>query len=478
MRLCSLSLLPLPLLLSASCSSSSTTVAATTPPPTVAAASAPAVVPGVVPATTLAVPAVAVPIGSSQAALKLNEAAVRRVVEQWLAAQNTGTFASYEALYAERFNGVKRVGAVVRTYDRAGWLTDRRRMFTAPMQVTATDVVITVDTGSAEVRLTQTFAQKSFKDSGSKKLLIIDSSQGLKIAREEMLQSQTAVAVAEVMPILRVAGADYVVLSTQVAPAQGSFEALGRGTGYDYSGRRKVSLSSQDPTGRRGQTISVYPGGRQCKLVDVYTLGFGTPHFSTSRVWQTGDTDGDGVADEKPMPFAEQNENAIVSEMLAGQLDACPGDVALTAPGVEWRAVDDKGVARLAAQAFIKNAGVQQAQTEFAAQGATSMWYGAKDGADTKTAVFESNGRRIVVVGASAHGGGCGDFSASAFLVFEVVDKKLVARGETVGMPSVAVALDGQSLPVLVVESKLTVPTNKAYLDTREIDFGYQDCPC
>ena len=469
MRTLSWLLLPLPLLFSASCSSSSATHGATAPPQTIAAA-VPATV--VVPATP--VPPNVIPTVSTA----LTDAAVRTVVEQWLAAQNTGNFVQYEELYAERFNGTKRVGAVVRTYDRVGWIKDRERMFTAPMQVSAADLVVTIEAGSAAVRLTQTFAQKAFKDSGSKELLIVETPQGLKIAREELLQSKPAVVIANAMPILRVGSADYVVLSTEVPTPQGRFEALGHGNGYDFSGRRKVSLSTQDPTGRRGQMLTVYPGGMACKLAELYSLGFGTPHFMTTQGWRSGDIDGDGVVEQKPMPLDQQNENGIVSEMLAGHIEQCPGVVALTAPGVEWRAVNDKAVERLAARAFTKQADVQKAQAEFVEQGKTSQWYGAKSGADTQTSVFESQGRKIVVVGASVNSGGCGDFSASVFLVFEVVGNKLVARGETVGMPSVAVAFDARSLPILVIESRLTVPSDKGYADTSEINFGYQDCPC
>ena len=102
------------------------------------------------------------------------------------------------------------------------------------MQVTAVNVVITLEASSAVMQLTQTFAQKAFKDNSSQELLILDSRQGLKIAREEMLPSKPAVAVANVMPMLRGAGADYVVLSTEVPTPQGRFEALGGGPGYDF----------------------------------------------------------------------------------------------------------------------------------------------------------------------------------------------------------------------------------------------------
>src|SRR5438105_2725239 len=51
------------------------------------------------------------------------------LVERWQAAQNKGDFAAYQALYATAFRGVRRSGARVSEFDRAGWLADRERMF-------------------------------------------------------------------------------------------------------------------------------------------------------------------------------------------------------------------------------------------------------------------------------------------------------------------------------------------------------------
>ena len=58
----------------------------------------------------------------------------KAIVERWLAAQNAGDFAAYEALYAKKFQGTRRSGNKVVTLDRAGWMRDRKRMFKAPMK--------------------------------------------------------------------------------------------------------------------------------------------------------------------------------------------------------------------------------------------------------------------------------------------------------------------------------------------------------
>ncbi len=456
------------------------------------APSTPALAPSIVtpvtapPAPNATSPSVSPPVNSPvnsparPVVATVDAAAVRALFDRWLAAQNAGTFDVYSSLYAERFNGTKRVGRVARTYDRKGWLADRGRMFTAPMQVTAANLEITTSSQSATVTFTQTYAQKSFRDVGTKQLVVLATPDGLKITREEMMASAPAVAVDDVMPVLKVAGEYYIALSDTApdAPA-GAFESLGGGQGYDYSGRRKVSLTAADPTGRRGQEFFMYPGGARCKVSDVYDIAFGTPHFMTSQAWRTGDTDGDGVADEKPLAEAEQNEQGVNAHMLAGTVDkTCAGELALVSPGVEWTTVVDAGLEKRAVRAFAADASVKDAQEKFAAEGKTGTWYEQNTG-DVNAVIFSDGRRKLVVVGAAWQSGGCGDFSATIYLVYEVVGTRLLPRGETVGLPSLAVATDAKRLPVLVIDTSLSSPdASGSYEYTRTIDWGYQDCPC
>src|SRR5687768_9879292 len=50
------------------------------------------------------------PAPAAAAAAGVDETSARALVESWLKAQNTGDFASYESLYAQRFDGEKRAG--------------------------------------------------------------------------------------------------------------------------------------------------------------------------------------------------------------------------------------------------------------------------------------------------------------------------------------------------------------------------------
>jgi len=119
-----------------------------------------------------------------------DQAAVRAVVLAWLDAQNRGQFAAYEALYASKFQGVRRSGPRTRRFNRAGWLQDRKRMFTTPMQVTYVPGSVRVSGAVAIVEGPQTWSSGSYKDAGQKRLLLFREKDAWKIAREEMLQSQ------------------------------------------------------------------------------------------------------------------------------------------------------------------------------------------------------------------------------------------------------------------------------------------------
>jgi hypothetical protein len=69
------------------------------------------------------------PAPTKPGATKPLESDARALLASWEAAQNAGDFAAYERLYAKRFTGVKRSGPRTRSFARAGWLEDRKRMF-------------------------------------------------------------------------------------------------------------------------------------------------------------------------------------------------------------------------------------------------------------------------------------------------------------------------------------------------------------
>lgn len=116
------------------------------------------------------------------------EAAARATLARWQAAQNTGDFDGYAALYAPAFAGVKRVGKTTKKMNRAAWLKDRKAMFKAPMSVGTADVKVTLAPAGPVLELTQTWSSGAFADTGQKRMTF--SADGLSIVAEEMLSSR------------------------------------------------------------------------------------------------------------------------------------------------------------------------------------------------------------------------------------------------------------------------------------------------
>ena len=124
-------------------------------------------------------------------AVGANETDARALVEFWVVAQNRGWFEEYQAFYAADFVGLRRSGSTERTFDRAGWMAYRTRLFKRPMTVAVDE--INVSRGEGEtlvVLLRQSFRQGNYEDEGRKRLVLCPSPQGLRIAREEVLESR------------------------------------------------------------------------------------------------------------------------------------------------------------------------------------------------------------------------------------------------------------------------------------------------
>ena len=132
---------------------------------------------------------------------KVATADVEARIADWVASQNEGDFARYSGHYAERLTGVKRVGARTYRYDRAGWLSDRERMFKKKMTVKAQGVQVTPSARSAVARFTQHWSSGTYSDVGPKQLVFMLRDDGsLAISREEMLSSKIVDAAAEAGP--------------------------------------------------------------------------------------------------------------------------------------------------------------------------------------------------------------------------------------------------------------------------------------
>ncbi len=129
-------------------------------------------------------------LATSAFAAEISEADVKTFLNEWLAAQNTGSYSNYAAIYADNFTGIRRTGTSTYNLNRENWLKDRKKMFKKKMVVEATDPEIKLAGTTASVKFEQTWASGTYKDKGDKLLNLALENGKLKITREEMLFSK------------------------------------------------------------------------------------------------------------------------------------------------------------------------------------------------------------------------------------------------------------------------------------------------
>ena len=131
------------------------------------------------------------PTPEAVATITLTEQSVDDVMNRWLAAQNNQDFAMYQNLYAEDFIGAKRTPTKTKTYRRAGWLADRRRLFdhTRRLNVRLDNKTVTLHSDWAEVSFDQYFRSQTYSDWGPKVIRVRLNSSGPQIFYEELLVS-------------------------------------------------------------------------------------------------------------------------------------------------------------------------------------------------------------------------------------------------------------------------------------------------
>jgi ketosteroid isomerase-like protein len=247
------------------------------------------------------------PIVSAQptrttATAQTREREVQALLDRWLAAQNAGNFDDYQALYADKFQGVRRSGTRTRSLDRAGWMTDRGRMFRKPMVVALSDVKISLGAGGAHVHFVQTWESGKYKDVGPKRLLLVegkqDDKQGWRIAQEEMLSSTVQRTYKTGQDFLLVYGGAP-VLSADVD------ESWGRGarTLQGVVGHQAVNEAKLPDELRRWKDEKLELFDKQGQRCTARVSGFELTaeaewHFGTVQSWNNGEVPKSEISDE------------------------------------------------------------------------------------------------------------------------------------------------------------------------------------
>jgi hypothetical protein len=434
------------------------------------------------------------PAGSGSAAVAdpppratLAEADVRAVVDAWLAAQNAGDFAAYQALYAARMDGIKRAKGQTWRFDRDGWLADRERMFARPMKVEAKDVTVArLGAVTAEVELIQTFAQGTFSDEGPKHLLIVKEGAALRIAREEMLASRAVVAIGTGSIFLVDRGSGDLYLRT------GGDWAWGRGPrdldlGEPVFVTQDAKRAPADVAAWQGKSIDGYAAdGTRCamQIGDLYLKNGRTPHFGDRHIW-LGHAGDDPYSDDQIA-----DDVAGGSPYLLGTLThdpACkPVFATAGAPPVFFPVTPDVALEQAVVKAFRRLDEYKSIQASYEDFGHNGTW------AIPDVRIFGAPGGPRYAWASASEGDGCGDFEGHLWAFW-----KVTAAGRLVAMP----AGFGHWEPVAVFDSDgdgrveiVATGTGMARLDTFEgylveddaggltaeveITYSYGDCSC
>jgi hypothetical protein len=389
---------------------------------------------------------------------RMDQAAAKGLVERWLAAQNTQDFAAYQALYAKKFDGIKRAGARTRTFNRKSWLADRQRMFAKPMTVSADQITVQATLAMARVRFNQSFTLGRFHDEGPKELLLVLEAGRPVIAREEMLSS----ALGQQPP--RDDGILFVVPGGVLLPL-GADTSWSRepprllpGKPGDYAATRAVDLATAPAPARawQGRTVH-FPGGCTATIKTLALLVRAVPPDIVTEYW-SGRTDesGDPIEHGKRAPAAEIARSlwGMAPVELIGVLDqACPdARWATTATGTPAAATlttlkPGQPGGRAALALVKRHAAYRKLQAEYDDQQAeqgerTGPW-------DDTLAIrqIEGAGQSLIVVTVSRFGG-CGGFDGGLTFVFaRAAGDKLTLLNEPAAEPAwnvdAAADLDG-----------------------------------
>ncbi len=355
----------------------------------------------------------------------LDEPGVKALVGAWLAAQNAGDFAAYERLYAPRFTGVKRAGERETTFDREGWLTDRKSMVARPMSVEAARVDLRVTPRGASAELEQTWSSATYRDVGVKRFVIVPTPEGPRIAREEMVSSRVAGAEARPGPgDVLVVHRDGLILDARADEGWASGPSRLAEAGHVVYRDVHESKLPAGVKAWKGRAVRAFSAdGSACTTqVNGFSLRAEVvPHFGMVQQWRGEPGRPPASADA----IAQEVWELAGSEgkVLVGKLNpTCSGSVfALgtdkTLPLVATKTAPTPELREAATSAFRALPSYQRIQTQFVSYGKNGPWELSESDA-LQLSLFSAANEPVLVVVAARAGAGCGNFYGALTAVF------------------------------------------------------------
>ncbi len=428
---------------------------------------------------------------------KIDEARARARLDRWLAAQNQGDFEAYQSCYAARVDGVKRVGNRVSRFDRAGWLKDRKRMFKKKMVVEMSDLQLTTTSTTARARFTQKWASGKYEDVGPKEILLVEEGDQLRIAHEEMLESNItraphgAGSADGLYFVDEIDGHPYLILEPAGEIAHGTPELVEKGG--PYAARASVAEAdlSADVGSWKGR--EVVSGDCRLKVTGFVLVDRVIPHFGAVQQWEGSEED-----DQEPASDGQIAADVFGSGEVRvfGRLEgACdPGPFVRDAARPAWltaEPVKDQDLSDRMIAAFRKLPGYREIGKRYTEEVGNPDPAGWEDHQSSAvTAVLyrhPKTGKITGLVGVST-GIGCGDFEGSLWALFEA-DAKGRLKPINPNLPlgydahvEAAIDLEGDGTLEWVIEDR--VPAEDWFVirsdgeRLREVDVAYHDCPC
>ncbi len=425
-------------------------------------------------------------------AAAVDEAGARKLVDAWLAAQNSGDLPAYEAVYAAKLEGIKRVGARTWRFDRAGWLADRKRMFKHPMTVAVRDVTVRGGATAATVDFVQTFSQGKFKDEGPKHLVLVRGPSGFQIAREEMLRSDVggpaANGKASAYVVLVIDKQPYVVIAADADEAWGTGRPRGP---FEEMHKLATMDASKAPMAATwaGRAMKVFAhDGTSCDATvgALKLVAGGTPHFGEVQIWN-GDPN---MSDDGRTWSAAERTRAVwglSTPYLVAQLTvsgACqpviavdPASAAVVFAPVPATAPDPAAVA-----AFRKLPAYADLQRDF-----TETYEGKGEWATEPAVVAHAAGGRRFVVVSATEGSGCGEFLGQLSVIFEDKSGTLTPVPGPDGFLRVDLIVDTDGDGAIEVVGAIEdysmvtghfVPAAGSFTPAIAVSFPNNDCGC
>ncbi len=436
-------------------------------------------------------------VADAPTAAIIAQADVQQLVDEWLAAQNSGDLGSYLGLYAARFEGVKRSGERVVRMHREGWVADRTKMFVKKMTVTADNVSITTTPTTAQVTLTQTWAAGTYKDVGPKLLVVVKEAGALRIAREEMLAStledvkRLPFHTPEQFAFVIQDGGTRIVLDVapQTSWAVGAAQLLADTD--PFTTRKAVDAAKLPATlaAWTGKKVRLYgPAGPVCEatLGSLALVGRVIPHFGEVARWH-------GTADDGARPLSKPQIASSAWDLAA----AAPRSGIVLAADISYPQGDCKTAlwAQLASEPERKVAAAEAAPPELARRllaalrklpeykriQATSETPAPWDlqGKTGTVVMSHPSGKQVAFI-STATDEGCGDFQASLSAAFELNGDKHTLAGKPMEaplqLPGGLIDTGDGKLEILFSEQLLRGATGYDQIDALVIPF--LDCGC